>query len=103
MNGKAATIVGVMPPNFKFPVSEELWTALYNQFPPIPRAELRIAANNSAPAVMGRLKPGVTLDQVNAEFVGLARRLAQQYPKTHQNFTSANVQPLLNSMIGPQF
>ena len=24
MNGKAATIVGVMPPNFKFPVSEEL-------------------------------------------------------------------------------
>jgi predicted permease len=103
MNGKAATIVGVMPPNFKFPVSEELWTPLYNQFPPIPRGELRIAANNSAPAVMGRLKPGVTLDQVNAEFVGLARRLAQEYPKTNQNFTSANVQPLLNSMIGPQF
>ncbi len=103
MNGKAATIIGVMPPNFKFPVSEELWTPLYNQFPPIPRGELRIGANNPAPAVMGRLKPGVTLDQVNAEFVGLARRLAQEYPKTNQNFTSASVQPLLNSMIGPQF
>ncbi len=103
MNGKAATIIGVMPPNFKFPVSEELWTPLYNQFPPIPRGELRIAANNSAPAVMGRLKPGVTLDQVNAEFIALARRLAQEYPKTNQNFTSASVQPLLNSMIGPQF
>jgi putative ABC transport system permease protein len=103
MNGKAATIIGVMPPNFKFPVSEELWTPLYNQFPPIPRGELRIGANNPAPAVMGRLKPGVTLDQVNAEFVGLARRLAREYPKTNQNFTSASVQPLLNSMIGPQF
>ena len=52
---------------------------------------------------MGRLKPGVTLDQVNAEFIGLARRLAQEYPKTNQNFTSTSVQPLLNSMIGPQF
>src|SRR5213594_98403 len=103
MNGKAATIVGVMPPNFKFPVSEELWTPLYNQFPPIPRGELRIGPNNAAPSVMGRLKPGVTLDQVNAEFVGLAMRLAQEYPKTNQNFTSASVQPLLNSMIGPQF
>jgi len=103
MNGKAATIVGVMPPNFKFPVSEELWTPLYNQFPPIPRGELRIGPNNAAPSVMGRLKPGVILDQVNAEFVGLARRLAQEYPKTNQNFTSASVQPLLNSMIGPQF
>ena len=103
MNGKAATIIGVMPPNFKFPVSEELWTPLYNQFPPIPRGELRIGPNNAAPSVMGRLKPGVTLDQVNAEFIGLARRLAQEYPKTNQNFTLASVQPLLNSMIGPQF
>jgi predicted permease len=103
MNGKPATIIGVMPPNFKFPVSEELWTPLYNQYPPIPRGELRIGPNNAAPSVMGRLKPGVTLDQVNAEFVGLARRLAQEYPKTNQNFTSASVQALLNSMIGPQF
>jgi predicted permease len=43
------------------------------------------------------------LDQVNAEFVGLARRLAQENPKTNQNLTSASVQPLLNSVIGPQF
>ena len=37
MNGKTATIIGVMPPNFKFPVSEELWTPLYNEYPLIPR------------------------------------------------------------------
>ena len=102
INGKAATIIGVMPPNFKFPVSEELWVPLYNEFPPVPRGQLLIGANNRAPAVMGRLKSGVTLDQVNAEFIALARHLAEDNPKTNQNFTSANVQPLLNVFTGVQ-
>ena len=42
VNGKAATIIGVMPPGFKFPFSEELWTPLYNEFPPT--AARRLAA-----------------------------------------------------------
>src|SRR5207249_1278928 len=52
--------------------------------------------------IMGRLKPGVSIDQVNAEFVGLARRLAQDNPKTNSTLTSASVQPLLKAMTGPQ-
>src|SRR6516165_3808018 len=103
INGKAATIIGVMPPNFKFPVSEELWTPLYNEFPPQPRGDLRLGANNNAPAVMGRLKAGVTIDQANAEFITLARHLAEDNPKTNQNLTSAGVQPLLNTLTGVQF
>jgi len=102
INGKAATIIGVMPPNFKFPFSEQLWVSLYNEFPPVPRGQLVIGANNAAPAVMGRLKPGASIDQVNAEFVGLARRLAQDNPKTNSTLTSASVQPLLKAMTGPQ-
>jgi len=102
INGKAATIIGVMPPNFKFPFSEQLWVPLYNEFPPVPRGQLVIGANNAAPAVMGRLKPGVSIDQVNAEFVGLARRLAQDNPKTNSTLTSVSVQPLLKAMTGPQ-
>src|SRR5438876_9927477 len=102
INGKAATIIGVMPPNFKFPFSDQLWVPLYTQYPPIPRGQLVIGTNNAAPAVMGRLKPGVSIDQVNAEFVGLARRLAQDNPKTNSTLTSANVQPLLKAMTGPQ-
>jgi putative ABC transport system permease protein len=97
VNGKAATIIGVMPAGFKFPFSEELWTPLYNEFPPQPRGDLRLGANNNAPAVMGRLKPGVTLDQANAEMIAIARSLAADNPKTNQNFTSAAVQPLLNA------
>src|SRR5436190_5107564 len=102
INGKAATIIGVMPPNFKFPVSEELWTPFYNEFPLTPRGELFIGANNRAPAVMGRLKPGGTLDQANADVVVIARHIAQDNPKTNQNLTSASVQPLLNSFTGVQ-
>jgi putative ABC transport system permease protein len=103
VNSKPGTIIGVMPANYKFPNLEELWTPLYNQFPPIPRGQLVIGPNNAAPSVMGRLKPGVFLDQANAEFITIARQLAQEYPKTNQNFTSATVKPLAHSLVGLQF
>ena len=93
INGKAATIIGVMPQNFKFPISEELWVPLYNEFPLVPREDPR--ANNSAPAILARLKDGVSLDQVNAEFSALAKRLAKDHPKTNEHLTAANVQPSL--------
>ena len=100
INGKAATIIGVMPQNFKFPISEELWVPLYNEFPFVPREDPR--ANNSAPQMIGRLKEGVSLDQVNAEFSGLAKRMAKDNLKTNEHLTAAKVQPLLNSFTGPQ-
>ena len=98
INGKAATIIGVMPPNFKFPVAEQLWVPYYNEFPLKPRED----PASLGVQIMGRLKPGVSLDQVNAEFVELARRLAREYPKTNGQLTSANVQPLIKSFTGPQ-
>ncbi len=51
---------------------------------------------------MGRLKPSVTLDQANAEMITIARNIAQDNPKTNQNFTSASVTPLLNAFTGVQ-
>src|SRR5215212_193707 len=102
INGKAATIIGVMPPGFEFPTAEELWTPLYNEWPPTPRGELFLGANSRAPAVIGRLKPGVTLDQANAEMIAIARNIAADNPKTNQNFTSAAVVPLLRSFTGVQ-
>src|SRR5947208_7284057 len=103
INGKAATIIGVMPRNFKFPISEELWVPYYNEFPLRPRGDLQVGANNSAPAVLGRLKSGVTIDQANTEFIGLARRLSQDSPKTNQTLVSASVRPLLHALTGVQF
>jgi len=98
INGKAATVIGVMPPNFKFPVNEELWVPLYNEFPPKPRGD----PSGTGPSIMGRLKPGVTPDQVNAEFIGLAKRIAKDNPKTNGQLVSAAVLPLLNAFTGPQ-
>ena len=102
INGKAATIIGVMPPNFKFPVSEEIWTPYYSEYAPAPRGELFIGSNNRSPQVMGRLNPGVSIDQANAEFIALARRLAADNPKTNQDLTSASVEPLLNAIVSRQ-
>ncbi len=102
INGRAATIIGVMPPNFKFPVTEQLWLPYYNEFPLKPRGTLALGASNPAPAVIGRLKPGVSIDKANAEFVGLAKRMATENPKTNAQLVSANVQPLLNALTGPQ-
>src|SRR6185295_3219742 len=69
-----------------------------NEFPPKPRGDLSAVG----PAIMGRLGPDVSLDQVNAEFVGLAKRLAQDNPKTNGQLVTASVQPLLNTFTGPQ-
>src|SRR3982074_88795 len=98
INGKAATIVGVMPPNFKFPISEQLWVPLYNEFPPKPRGDLA----GIGPAIMGRLRSGVNFDQANAEYIGLAQRMAKENPKSNGQLTSATVQPLHNTFTGPQ-
>ena len=88
INGKAATIIGVMPPNFKFPQNEELWVPLYNEFPLKPRGD----PAGIGPSIIGRLKPGVTQDQVNAEFIALAKRIAKDNPKTNEHLVSASVQ-----------
>ena len=98
INGKAATIIGVMPPNFKFPQNEELWVPLYNEFPLKPRGD----PTGIGAAVLGRLKAGVTQDQANAEFIGLAKRMAKDNPKTNKDYTSASVQPLLKTFTGQQ-
>ena len=87
-----------MPPNFKFPQQEELWVPLYNEFPLKPRGD----PTGNGPQILGRLKPGVSVDQANAEFAGLAKRIAQDNPKTNKQYTSASVQPLLVSFTGPQ-
>jgi putative ABC transport system permease protein len=87
-----------MPPNFKFPISEQLWVPLYNEFPPKPRGDLA----GIGPAIMGRLRSGVNFDQANAEYIGLAQRMAKENPKSNGQLTSATVQPLHNTFTGPQ-
>ncbi len=96
INGKPATVIGVMPPRFKFPVNEQLWVPLWNEFPARPRDD----PVNLGVGFMGRLKPGVSIDQANAEFDAFAKRIAAAHPKTNARFSAALVQPLASNLIG---
>ena len=79
------TVLGVMPPEFQFPVEN-------------PRAEYYIPLHPLVPEevnrrdghfvrLVGRLKPGVTLQQCDAEMKTIAARLTQQYPESNADRT----------------
>src|SRR5215216_1279404 len=72
LNGTPYTVIGVMPPKFEFPESSRLWVP-FNLDP------LRSRGNHSWEA-MGRVKPGMTIEQVRRDLNGIARSLETQYP-----------------------
>jgi predicted permease len=93
INGAAATIIGVMPAGFVFPVNEDLWIPLYSEFPVRPRNDRR--ANN--PAVMGLIRRDVPIGQAEAEITGFAARFARAYPDTNKQFNTGLVEPLVKA------
>jgi putative ABC transport system permease protein len=94
LNGQSHTVVGVMPPHFQFPTMEdELW---------VPIAFTQAEAANRGRhflQVFARLKPGVTLEQAQAEMETIAARLQQQYPDSNTNIGAAVV-PLHEQFVG---
>jgi putative ABC transport system permease protein len=94
--GGVYTIVGILPPRVSYPAGAEIYT------PAWPLGVTReAAAHRSAHnfRVIGRLRPGVTLEQANAEMVGIARRLEQAYPNSNAN-KSVVLVPLQESLVG---
>ncbi|HSE98190.1 MAG TPA: ABC transporter permease [Blastocatellia bacterium] len=79
LNGRNRTVVGVMPPDFYFPHREvEMWVPF--GFNPQQIANLRRPHFLRA---VGRLKPGVTLEQARAEMNSIMAQLEEQYPDTN--------------------
>jgi putative ABC transport system permease protein len=75
VNGEPYTVVGVMPREFEFPRAEsELWT------PFAPADDLKTNRTSHFLYTRARLKPGVRLEQAQAEMDTIAARLRQQYP-----------------------
>lgn len=75
----AATIVGVMPEGFGFPVSQRIWTPLrVNEAALSPRTGADVS-------IFGRLAPGASMDEAQAELNGIAARVATDNPETHEH------------------
>ncbi|HEX5413525.1 MAG TPA: ABC transporter permease [Terriglobia bacterium] len=88
------TVVGVMPPGFKWPGGTELWTPLTIS----PKAAADRSYRNLR--VMARLKPGVTVQQARVEMNMIARRLAVEYPKTNKDESSTEIITLRQKISG---
>ena len=70
-------IVGVLPPEFEFANFANLAMAVSFPIAPQPERDLR------AMMVTGRLAPGATVDQAQAELATIASSLEQQHPVTN--------------------
>jgi putative ABC transport system permease protein len=78
VDGKSCTVVGVLPAGFHLPHlgRADIW---------VPFSFAAGDANNRTERwlyVLGRLKPGVSLEKVQAEMTVIAERLAVQHPRT---------------------
>jgi predicted permease len=78
VGGAEHTVVGVMPNGFAFPRREQLWTPLS-----IPDAGLRPGEGPAIDRSFGRLAPGVTLKEAEAQLQVVGSRLAADHPQTH--------------------
>ncbi len=92
MNGKPATIVGIMPAGFNFPRDTEVWAAL----PLTPATERR---DNRYVSVVSRLRPGVSLSQAQADMDTISQRLAQNYAETNTGW-GVRLTELRESLVG---
>ncbi len=79
LNSATYTIVGVIPPTFQF-ISRvhQIWT---------PMAVNKQIRDYHPVTVVARLAKGVSRERANAEMAGIARGLAEAYPKTNKGFT----------------
>jgi putative ABC transport system permease protein len=75
LNGVDRTVVGVMPASFVFPEKEtEVW------IPIALRPQLKQARNSFFLKAVGRMKPGVTIEQARADMGTIANNLVEQFP-----------------------
>lgn len=104
LNGASYTVAGVMPEGFGFPMENpepQLWATLATDALD-PEGDTPITGQRGfdALSVIGRLKSGATVDQARAEMSLIDRNLAAQYPDSNKHFSSAHVEPELESVVG---
>jgi putative ABC transport system permease protein len=80
VNDIPSIVIGVMPADFKFPFNADLWQPLSTI------RDLETQKRNSRGLeVMGRLAPGVSQQQAQAELSTIGQRLSKDYPDTNKD------------------
>jgi putative ABC transport system permease protein len=91
INSRPHTVVGVMPPRFRFPNNHLLWVPLAQYATSINRGERGLL-------VYARLKDATTLEQGRQESASIASALAAAYPDTNDGL-GAYLRPLREAFI----
>jgi putative ABC transport system permease protein len=94
LDGKMFEVIGVMPAGFNFPRGAELWTPMNFQISPGMKQR---KAHFLRP--IGRLKPGLTLAQAQADMDAIAAGLEIQYPDSNTGWNLRMV-PLREQLVG---
>jgi putative ABC transport system permease protein len=92
LNGTPTTLVGIMPPRFT-KLGADVWIVRS-----IERADPR--ANRDFWMFQAKLKPGVTVQQAQADVELIARRLAQVYPDNYPKNFSVQIISWVDSLVG---
>ncbi len=80
VNGKPATIIGVMPEGFKFPSNQDFWTPL------VPDAQLKERSRRPRPLeLFGILKKDTNIEKARTDMSVIAGQIAREYPDTNKN------------------
>ena len=103
LNNIAFTIVGVLPPGFDMPMAgnSEVWITGDRG---IPRSfpftgDLTAVRDSHIIAVIGRLAPGSSREQAQAQLTSVMTELSARYPSTNAGL-GANVKPLHEEIVG---
>ena len=95
INDEKYTIVGVMPPGFRFPRPEnDLWTPLGSFYP----AEAFENRGRHNFMVVARLRPGVSLERANENMRAIAAALERETPESNEK-VGAFVAPLRTHFV----
>jgi putative ABC transport system permease protein len=95
LSSQTYTVIGVIPATFQVFDQSELWT-LFS--PPAGAPFLRRARFFD---VVGRLRPGVTLDAARADLAAVAENIATSSPDTNKGWT-ATVDPLTEAIVNTE-
>jgi len=95
INSETCIVVGVMPPGFSFPEPDlDFWRPF--EWDPADREHAQFRRAHMLQAI-GRIKPGVSFAEAEAELRVIAQRLEQRYPDTNEQM-GAGLTPLMEWM-----